>query len=184
MIQTLAFAGAVLFAGYAVRRVVRPLARFNIPAPVIGGLLVAAVLWAARAGGTMPLQFDTALQSPLMIAFFTSVGFCASLSLLRVGGPMVAGFLALASAAAVLQNLIGMGLAAAMGEPPLLGVLVGSVTLTGGPATGLAFAPMFEDAGVRGAATIAVAAAMGGIVAGGLVGAPLGTLLITRRSLR
>ena len=38
---------------------------------------------------------------------------------------------------------------------PLFGVLAGSVTLTGGPATGLAFAPAFEQAGVPGAATLA-----------------------------
>ena len=51
-----------------------------------------------------------------------------------------------------------------LGMHPLFGVLNGSVTLTGGPATGLAFAPAFEQAGVPGAATVAVAAAMVGIV--------------------
>ena len=64
-----------------------------------------------------------------------------------------------------------------------MGVLAGSVTLTGGPATGLAFAPLFERAGVPGAATLAVAAAMVGIVAGGLMGGPLGTFLIERDKL-
>ena len=184
LIQTLALAGVVLFAGYGVRRLVPALARYNIPAPVVGGLLVAAMMWIARANGVTPVQFDTTLQAPLMIAFFTSVGFGASVSLLRVGGPLVVGFLVLATAAAVLQNLVGMGIAVALGEQPLLGVLAGSVTLTGGPATGLAFAPLFEEAGVSGAATIAVAAAMAGIVAGGLAGGPLGTLLIARHRLR
>ena len=68
--------------------------------------------------------------------------------------------------------------------PPLLGVLAGSVTLTGGPATGLAFAPLFEQAGVKGAATLAVASAMVGIVSGGIIGGPIGTFLIERRRLR
>ena len=68
--------------------------------------------------------------------------------------------------------------------PPLLGVLAGSVTLTGGPATGLAFAPLFEAAGVTGAASLAVASAMVGIVCGGIVGGPIGTRLIERRGLR
>jgi ESS family glutamate:Na+ symporter len=63
----------------------------------------------------------------------------------------------------------------------LFGVLCGSVTLTGGPATGLAFASQFEAAGVEGAEAVAVAAAMIGIVTGGLIGAPIGTLLIERR---
>ena len=84
----------------------------------------------------------------------------------------------------MLQNLVGAGVAAALGVPPLLGVLAGSVTLTGGPATGLAFAPLFEAAGVTGAASLAVAAAMVGIVCGGIVGGPIGTRLIERAGLR
>jgi hypothetical protein len=74
--------------------------------------------------------------------------------------------------------------AASLGVPPLLGVLAGSVTLAGGPATGLAFAPLFEQAGVKGAATLAVASAMVGIVSGGIIGGPIGTFLIERRGLR
>jgi ESS family glutamate:Na+ symporter len=184
LIQTLAFAGAVLFLGYGIKKFVRPLARYNIPAPVIGGLLVAVALWIARDQGTTLFTFETTLQTPLMIAFFTSVGYAASLSLLRVGGPQVLLLFALATIFAILQNVIGIVIAVPFGLDPLFGVLAGSVTLTGGPATGLAFAPEFEAAGVTGAATIAVATAMGGIVIGGLAGGPLGTRLIERGRLR
>jgi ESS family glutamate:Na+ symporter len=114
-----------------------------------------------------------------MIAFFTSIGFAASVSLLRVGGPLVMVFLVLSTLVAVAQNLIGVALAMLVGQHPLMGVLAGSVTLTGGPATGLAFAPAFEPH-VPGAATVAVAAAMVGIVAGGIIGGPIATLLIER----
>jgi len=183
-VGTLAAAGLVLFAGYAIQRRVGILSRHNIPAPVIGGLLVAVSLTALRAAGQEAIRFDTTLQAPLMIAFFTSIGFGASVPLLRAGGPAVAVFLALSTAVAVLQNLMGAGVAAALGVPPLLGVLAGSVTLTGGPATGLAFAPLFEQAGVTGAASLAVAAAMVGIVCGGIVGGPIGTRLIERAGLR
>jgi ESS family glutamate:Na+ symporter len=75
-------------------------------------------------------------------------------------------------------------MASAFGLHPLFGVLAGSVTLTGGPATALAFAPLFEHAGVLGAPSIGIAAAMGGIVAGSLVGGPLATMLIRRYGLR
>jgi ESS family glutamate:Na+ symporter len=141
---------------------------------------VAILATALRARGQTLLELDTKLQAPLMIAFFTSVGFGASLALLRVGGPAVALFLALSTVAAIAQNVVGAGVAALLGQPPLMGVLAGSVTLTGGPATGLAFAPLFEKAGVPGAATLAVAAAMVGIVSGGLIGGPIGTRLIER----
>jgi ESS family glutamate:Na+ symporter len=118
-----------------------------------------------------------------MIAFFTSIGFGASVSLLRVGGPAVVLFFAASTVMAVVQNVVGAAVAIGLDQPPLLGVLAGSVTLTGGPATGLAFAPLFEEAGVQGAATVAVAAAMVGIVSGGLVGGPLGTRLIERMAI-
>jgi ESS family glutamate:Na+ symporter len=182
-IDTLALGGVVLFAGYGVRRLFPWLARYNVPAPVVGGLIVAAALTAARARGVDLVTFDTSLQTPLMIAFFTTIGFGASLSLLKVGGPQVLLYSLLCTVFAIGQNVIGALVAMAVGMPPLFGVLNGSVTLTGGPATGLAFAPAFEAAGVTGAATVAVAAAMVGIVSGGLIGGPIGTLLIERRRL-
>ena len=184
LIQTVAFAGAILFAGYGLKKLIPPLARYNIPAPVAGGLPVAALLTAAYTANWQPLAFDTTLQTPLNIAFFTSVGFGASINLLRRGGPLVIIFTLVSSIVAALQNVVGAVAAMALGQHPLMGVLAGSVTLTGGPATGLAFAPLFEQAGVPGAATLAVAAAMVGIVSGGLIGGPLGTYLIERSRAR
>ncbi len=183
-IHTLAFAGLVLFAGYGIRRRAAWLARYNLPAPVIGGLPVAIAIAVARLNGLTPLELDTTLQTPLMIAFFTSIGFGASVALLRVGGPAVAIFLAASTVMAIAQNALGVLVGLALGEHPLLGVLAGSVTLTGGPATGLAFAPLFEEAGIKGAATFAVAAAMMGIVSGGVLGGPVGTYLIERKAMR
>lgn len=181
-IQTVAFAGVMLFLGYALRRLVPPLARLNIPAPVCGGLPVAAVVAVLHTTGYQVLAFETSLQVPLQNAFFASLGFAASFALLRRGGPLVMVFFLVATVVATLQNVVGAGVAMALGQHPLMGVLAGSVTLTGGPATGLAFAPLFEQAGVAGAATLAVASAMVGIVAGGVIGGPIGTYLIERKS--
>jgi glutamate:Na+ symporter, ESS family len=184
LVQTVAFAGVMLFAGYGLKRLVPIMARYNIPAPVAGGLPVAALLTFFYARGWQLIEFDTTLQTPLMIAFFTSVGFGASVNLLRRGGPLVLAFTVIASIVAAVQNLVGAVTATALGQHPLMGVLAGSVTLTGGPATGLAFAPLFEQAGVTGAPTLAVAAAMVGIVAGGLIGGPIGTYLVERHARR
>ena len=182
LIQTVAFAGAALFLGYWLKKRVPLLARYNIPAPVVGGLPMAA-LFAFINRGTPPLlAFDTALQVPLQNAFFASVGFGASLRVLARGGPLVLVMMIIASVSAALQNVVGGGVAWLLGEHPLMGVLAGSVTLTGGPATGLAFAPLFESAGVGGAATLAVSAAMVGIVAGGLIGGPIATYLLGRHA--
>lgn len=184
LVQTLAFAGLALLAGQGLRRLVPVLERYNLPTPVLGGLLVAVAILIAHGQGVMLFRFDTTLQDPMMIAFFTTIGFGASVSLLRVGGPQVLWFFLLASLFAVVQNVVGIFIALAFGLDPLFGVLAGSVTLTGGPATGLAFAPLFEQAGVTGAGSVAVSVAIGGIVAGGLIGGPVGTLLVERYKLR
>ena len=180
LIHTLSFGGVVLCLGYGLRRAVPVLARYNLPAPVLGGLFVSLLVLFARRWNVTLFQFDVTLRDPLMIAFFTTVGFGASFGLLKKGGPQVLLFFGLCTVAAILQNVVGAGTAWLTGQPPLFGVLCGSVTLTGGPATGLAFASQFEAAGVEGAEAIAVAAAMIGIVTGGVIGAPIGTLLIER----
>ncbi len=182
--ETLALAALAIAIGQGLRRWVPVLAHYDLPAPVLGGLVIAIVVTVLRSNGADVVRFDTTLQSPLMIAFFTSIGFGASLRLLRIGGVQVAWFLAIATVVALLQNLLGASLAVAMGLPPLFGVLAGSVTLTGGPATGLAFAPLFEAAGVNGAGVLAVTAGMAGIVMGGLFGGPVAGRIIARRGLR
>lgn len=179
-VQTLALAGLALFLGYALCRAIPWLSRYNLPPPVIGGLLFALAAWWAHDQGRQLYQLDTSLQSPLMIAFFTTIGVNASLALLKVSGKQVALFLLLASVFAVVQNLVGIAVATLFDLNPLFGVLAGSATLTGGPATGLAFAPMFEAAGLKGAESIAVTAAMAGIICGGVVGGPAITVLIRR----
>ncbi|WP_374607896.1 sodium/glutamate symporter [Thermomonas sp.] len=180
VVQTVAFAGLALFAGYALCRAIPVLRRYNLPEPVVGGLLVALVVWWAHARGTQLFELDTTLQSPLMIAFFATVGINASFRLLKASGWPVVLFLLLATFFAVVQNLVGIAVAWLFDLHPMFGVLAGSATLTGGPATGLAFAPAFEAAGLRGAESIAVTAAMAGIVCGGVIGGPAITVLMRR----
>lgn len=182
-VQTLALAGIALLLGYGLCRWIPVLGKYNLPPPVVGGLVFAIAVWIAHARDTTLFVLDTGLQTPLMVAFFTSIGMNASLRLLRISGAQVMIFLALASSFAVFQNLLGMAVAVGFDLPPLFGLLAGSTTLTGGPATGLAFAPLFEEAGVVGAESIAVATAMAGIVLGGLVGGPTITVLIRRFNL-
>ncbi|MDH7493124.1 MAG: sodium/glutamate symporter [Candidatus Saccharicenans sp.] len=184
LIQTVAFAGLALFLGYGLRRWIKPLDRFNIPAPVIGGLLISLATLVLHHYQITPVQFDITLRDPLMIAFFTTIGFAASLSLLKVGGPQVLIFFLMVTGMVIAQNILGIVLALPFGLNPLLGVICGSVTQTGGPATALAFGPVFEQAGVSAATTAAVAAAIFGIISGGLIGGPVGTFLIEKNKLK
>ena len=184
MVQTLAAGALALFVGFQLVDRVPFLRRYNIPAPVVGGLIVAILVLMLRQQNVATISFDTTLQTPLMNAFFTAIGFSASLSLLRAGSGQALVFLVLAAFLAVVQSLIGIFSAVLFDQSPLLGVLIGPAALAGGPATALAFAPQFAAAGVPSAETVAIAAAMSGIVLGGLVGGPIATRLLERNALR
>jgi ESS family glutamate:Na+ symporter len=179
LLQTLSLAGLVYFGGIQLQKRVAWLDRLNIPAAVVGGLLFTSLVLLLRRW-SVTIQLDTSMQATLSVAFFTSIGMGASLALLRRGGIQVLVFLMLATLFCLVQNFVGIAIALGFQENPLLGVMAGSVTLVGGPATGLAFAPVFEAAGLRGAAPLALTAATAGIVCGGLVGGPVGTYLIRR----
>ncbi len=183
LIQTLGVGALMYGIGVALRARVQFFNRLNIPSAVLGGLIfaLAALLMHDR---VLNVTLDLTAQPLFMIAFFTTIGMGASLPLLKRGGPQVFTFLAIATAFCFLQNFLGMGIGGLFGAHPLLGVMAGAVTLVGGPATGLAFAPLFEEAGLQGAAAIAVASATFGITLGGLVAGPVGTWVIERYRLR
>ena len=182
LLQTLTLAAVVYFIGLTLRRRIRVLDRLNIPSAVVGGLVFAAIVLALR-DRLLNLELDTALQPSFNVAFFTTIGMGASIAVLRAGGIQVITFLLLSIFFCFIQNFLGIAVAGAFKEHPLLGVLAGSVTLVGGPATGLAFAPQFEQAGLEGAAVVAITAATFGIVCGGILGGPVGTRLIRRYGL-
>ena len=180
LICTLALAALLLFIGYFIQRHVPFLSRSNIPAAAIGGLLFALLVPALRHYAACGVALDTSLRAPLQTVFFTTIGLSATLTLLRAGGWRMGFFWLLATLAGVVQNVVGMALAVALGAPALLGVICGSLTLTGGPATGLAWAGRFEELGVAGAGSLAVAAALFGIFTASLVGNPTATALLRR----
>ena len=180
LVLTLALAAMFLFAGGWLQRRIPSLSRGSIPAAAIGGLLFAVVVWLLRARGTLGVGLDTSLRAPLQIAFFTTIGFGATLGLLRAGGARMILFFVLASLTAVVQNVAGVGVARALGAPAALGIICGSLTLTGGPATGLAFTGLFEQKGIAGAGALIIASATFGIFVASLVGNPVATALIRR----
>jgi len=180
LVLTLALAALFLFIGGIVQGRMGFLKRASIPAAAIGGLLFAGLVLLLRSRGTLGIALDTSLRAPLQIAFFTTIGFGATLSLLGAGGARMILFFVIASLAGVLQNLAGIGVALALGAPAALGVICGSLTLMGGPATGLAFTKEFEGLGITGAGTLIIASATFGIFVSSLVGNPVAVALIRR----
>jgi glutamate:Na+ symporter, ESS family len=178
--QILALACFGVASGAWLKRKVPVLDRLEIPTPVAGGMAFALAALALH-GRVMSFESDTSLQTLLMIAFMTTIGLNARLQLIRRGGIGVVKLLAIASLGALLQNLLGMGLAKVLGLDPRIGILTGSVALAGGPATAAAFGPTFERLGVPGASSIALASATFGIAVAGLIGAYVGARLARRK---
>jgi len=197
----------VLLLGELLVKRIRLLSRFNIPAPGGGGLLVSLLVLLGHLSGAFTAQFQNNVtarwwtwlvtaevdwvnapsknvNTPFLVAFFTCIGLNARWELVRRGGVQVLLFWGAAGLLAVMQNGIGVALAKLLDVSPLLGLVCGSVTMTGGHGTALGFAADLEKAGLPSAAVVGMAAATFGLVSGGLIGGPVGGLLIRRRNLK
>lgn len=183
MVQSMGLGVVVLLIGSYLVRKIDFLERFCIPAPVVGGTLFALLALILHQTGTMDIEMDNTLRVVAMTAFFTTVGFSASFRLLKKGGIKVFIFLGVAVALVALQNILGIGLATLFDLNPLVGLATGSVPMTGGHGTAAAWGPELEKAGAIGAEAIAVAAATFGLIAGSMMGGPLGKRLIEKHNL-
>ena len=183
MYQTIAVAVIVLMAGAFMKKRISFLQKFCIPAPVIGGLLFAILTLVLYMTGVAVIDFDDTLKEVCMVFFFTSVGFQANLKVLKSGGKSLIVFLFLVIMLIVMQNFSAIGLANLIGLDSLTGMTTGSIPMVGGHGTAGAFGPVLEDFGVQGATTVCTAAATFGLIAGSLMGGPVGNRLIKKHNL-
>lgn len=183
MVQTIALAVILLLFGELLVKRISFLSKYCIPAPVVGGLIFAILALVLKQTDVLAFEMDTTLQTLTMTMFFTSVGFSASFALLKRGGLKVFLFLGVAVVLVVLQNILGIGLAKVFDLSPLLGLATGSIPMTGGHGTAASFGPVIEEAGALGGNSIAVAAATFGLVAGSMLGGPVGKRLIEKNGL-
>lgn len=183
MYQTVAVAVVVLIIGNFLKKKISFLQRFCIPSPVIGGLLFAIFTLILYATGIAVIDFDDTLKEVCMVLFFTSVGFQANLKVLKSGGKALIVFLVLVVALMIGQNFASIGLANVLGLDSLTGMTTGSIPMIGGHGTAGAFGPVLEDFGVSGATTVCTAAATFGLIAGSLMGGPIGNRLIKKHNL-
>ncbi|AIL61263.1 sodium/glutamate symporter [Pseudomonas alkylphenolica] len=182
-LTTVALALVLLGLGAQLKKHSYWLRQLCVPAPVIGGFGFALVVWLLRNQQWLDIKLDTAMQTPLMVAFFTTVGLGGSLGLLRQGGKILFVYLGACWGLALLQNVVGVGMAELLGIDPLLGIMAGAVSLEGGFGAAAAFGPIAESLGTSGATTAALASATFGMVAGGLLGSPVARYLIDRKKL-
>ena len=183
MYQTLAVSVLVLVLGQFLKKRINFLEKFCIPAPVIGGLLFAVLTCVCYSLGIAEFTFDDTLREVCMVFFFTSVGFQANLKVLKSGGKSLFIFLGLVVVLIVAQNFLALGVSKVLHLDPLVGLCTGSIPMVGGHGTAGAFGPVQEDFDVKGATTICTAAATFGLIAGSLIGGPIGKRLIDRKKL-
>ncbi len=197
----------MLLSGEWLVRRIKVLSRLDLPAPIIGGVIVAIAVLVINllSGGQLTIHTRVPeriwswlitpepewLKSPSLpvflpfsTAFFCCVGLNASWRVARKSGRQILLLLAAATVLGIFQNFLGIAVCRWLGQSPLLGVLCGSVTLTGGPSTALGFAGDFEHAGLPAAGTIGAASAMFGIVCASLLAGFFGGQLVRGMRLR
>ncbi|WP_223230576.1 sodium/glutamate symporter [Pseudoalteromonas sp. TB51] len=184
--ETLIITLGILLLGYILNSRVMFLKNNNIPEPVVGGLVFSIISAIAYSNFNVSFNFDMTLKSPLMILFFTTVGLGASLKLLKLGGPKVILFLALATGYLFIQNIVGIGVAHVAGVDYLYGLIGGSVTLSGGHGNAATYADLFinhynADESIF---ELAMAAATLGLILGGIIGGPVTKRLVLKHNLK
>ena len=183
MYQTLAIAVVVLMLGQFLKMKINFLEKFCVPAPVVGGLIFAIFTCVCYVTGIAEFDFDDTLREVCMVFFFTSVGFQANLKVLKKGGKSLIVFVLLVVVLIFAQNFLAVGVASLLGLNKLIGMCTGSIPMVGGHGTAGAFGPILEDFNISGATTICTAAATFGLVAGSLIGGPIGRKLIEKKNL-
>lgn len=183
MIQTISLSVILLIIGMRLRTKIKFFEKYCIPSPVIGGFLFSIIAFILRQTNIITIKFETTLQTFFMVMFFTSVGFNASLKVLKKGGKKVLIFLFLAIGLCFAQNVVAIFLSQLIGINPLLGLMTGSTPMTGGHGTSAAIAPTIEALGIKGAGTVAIASATFGLIAGSMMGGPIANKLILKHKL-
>lgn len=183
MIQTVGVGVLVFLLGQLIVNKLVVLQKYCIPAPVVGGLILAIIHLIGVQTGLFSFKFDQTLKDFFMIGFFSTIGFSASLRIIKQGGVAIVIMFVVSSVMLVIQNVWGITIARAFDLNPLIGMCAGSISLMGGVGSSAAFAPIMEANGADGGLTIAIASATFGLVMGGLVSGPIARFLIDKRDL-
>jgi ESS family glutamate:Na+ symporter len=174
----------LLFLGKLLIGRIEILRRYSIPEPVIGGFLCAAAVAVAYFFFDLKITFDLEVRDWLLLYFFAAIGLGADIRTLISGGRPLLILLLLATVFILLQNVTGIGIAAAFGMDPKAGLMVGSISLTGGVGTALAWAPTFvETLGISNALEIGVAANTVGLISACVIGGPIALYLIKKHKI-
>lgn len=184
-VTSLLAAVLVLLIGTLINRRVALLAKYNIPDPITGGLLfaaIASVVWLAAGARA---EIDQTIKPVLLLMFFGGVGMCADLRMLGRGGKALVIFLVVLFPYILVQNGVGVAVAKALDLHPIFGLVSGSITLVGGHGTGAAYAERFAEVNnLQSVMELSMTVATIGLILGGIIAGPVAQYLISRYNLR
>lgn len=183
-IMTVAMAAVILLIGFFIKSKVKFLEKYCIPAPVVGGFLFMFVTFIGHVTGTFAFSFDSMYQSPFMLAFFTTVGLGASISLLKKGGMLLIVYWLIAGIISAFQNVIGIGVGKLVGLEAPYALLSSAISMVGGHGAAAAYGSTFADMGYTAAPLVGAAAATFGLISAVMVGGPVGRRLIVKYNLK
>ena len=184
LLQTLGVAVLVFIVGRWITSKVKFFQTYFIPAPVIGGLIASILIFILHQNQILEIKFTATLQDFFMNVFFTCTGFTCSYAVLKKSGKLGAILAVGAVVFLAVQNIVGVGLAALFNINKLLGIAMGSISMSGGVGSGTSFGPTLESYGAVGGTTVGVAAATFGLLLGSLVGGPVANRLIKKYNLK
>ena len=183
-IMTVALSAILLLIGAFIKNHVKPLEKYCIPAPVVGGFLFMLITFLGHITGTFAFSFDTFFMQPFMLAFFTTVGLGASLKLLKKGGLMLIIYWVIAGVISIFQNIIGVGVGTLVGLETPYALLSSAISMVGGHGAALAYGDTFMGMGYEQAPLVGAAAATFGLISAVLIGGPVGRRLIVKNNLK
>lgn len=183
-LETLAVGLFALVVAAAMARRMPILTRLNVPTAVVGGVLVAAIVALLHQYRGTSVQFAGELTNFFLLMFFTTIGLSAKFSALKEGGRPLLILCAVTVILVIVQNIVGLLVAAVAGVHPFYGLLVGSISFVGGPGTAAAWAKEAQAMGLANAPEVAVGAATLAVVVGAIVSGPIIGGLIRRKSLQ
>jgi len=174
----------LLLSGKILTLNVEILRHYSVPEPVVGGLACAAFVSFVYFVFSHEIRFTLDARDFLLLVFFAGIGLKSDVRTLRSGGRPLAVLVLLSTSFLVLQNVTGMGMATIFGHDPRAGLMTGSISLTGGVGTTLAWSPYFIEAlGIANALELGIASNTVGLIAACLIGGPIATFLIRRHRL-
>lgn len=183
--QTLIVAILVLFLGKKLNKEVKFLREYNIPEPVTGGVIASLVFGFIYFFAETEIIFALTDRDTLLLIFFTTIGLSSRIGTLIEGGKSLLILIVCAVAYLFLQNFTGIAVTTLTGLNQVIGVIGGSVSLSGGHGTAIAWSEIFtNEYGISNASEIGIACATFGLILGGLIGGPIAKFLINRNNLK